>query len=117
MERAIEKDIVDLLGDEVLGGKSATKWVEAELDILIESNKLGRLRPKRKDFKVVRFIKDTDIEIIVGQKELGSEAVGFIACYASRKLRTLSVFADLEDKFIWTIKEGRRQKEFEIRYK
>ena len=97
------------MGYGTIGNTLGCEWIETKLNFLCEEFNLEYFKKRGHFFEVRTYKMTEDSELILGQQELGEEAVGFIAGYLHSRLRMLSVFADLAERFAWIKKEGRRE--------
>ena len=101
----------EVLGEDSIGNTVGYQWVETKLQLLCDELNLEKFKVRSHYFGVRTYKMKNNSEFILGQWEAGEDAVGFVAGYIRSRLRTLSVFADLEDKFVW-VRKGRRKEEF-----
>lgn len=99
---------------EIIGSRSALEWVKEGIGALRKEFELGRFKARFRDFKIIETTRSDRVVTFVGQEELGVEAIGFIAGFVDGKIKMLSVFVDLKDRFVWIKKEGNREKLNEI---
>lgn len=97
----------EVLGYDTIGNTPGCEWIETKLNFLCEEFNLEYFKKRSHYFEVRTYKMTEDSESILGQWEVGEEAVGFIAGYLNSRLRMLSVFADLAERFVWIKKEGR----------
>lgn len=103
------RSLREVLGYDAIGNTPGCEWIETKLNFLCEQFNLEKFKKRSHYFEVRTYKMIEDSESILGQWEVGEEAVGFIAGYLHSRLRMLSVFADLDEKFVWIKKEGRRE--------
>lgn len=101
----------EVLGFDIIGTTMGSQWVEERLKRLCEEFNLEKFKKRSHHFETRTYKMTKNSEFILGQWEVGEEAVGFIAGYIHARLRMLSIFADLEDRFVW-VRKGRKKEEF-----
>ena len=103
-----------ILENETIGNKLAYQWVEERLKLLKQDFKLGRFKADPRNFVLIKTDERECVQLFLGQEELGEEAIGFVAGFVNRKLKMLSVFADLEDRIVWVRREGYREQSNQV---
>ena len=96
----------DLLEDASIGRRPAYEWVEGKLGTLKRKYGLVRFKSDLREFEVTETSKSERGGSFIGQEERGNEAVGFLAGFVDGELKMLSVFADLEGRFIRFLRVG-----------
>lgn len=112
MEKEAEDIHKNPLESEKIGIKPAYEWVEEQLEKLREKYGLKKFKAAPRDFELIRYGEGERSESLLGQEELGEEAIGFVAEYIDGELRMLSVFIDLKDRRARIQKIGYKKETF-----
>ena len=103
--------IRDILGHRPFKNKLASEWIEDIFGRLQEKTDLSL--PNLDGGLTVSIVSpDVSRVALSGQKVLPKATVGFNAGFISGELRMLSVFAFLEDRFIWMTEGASRRENF-----
>ncbi len=117
MERGAVHTHVSLLESEKIGREPAFEWVEKQLKKLRQKYNLSKFQVDPRDYELWPIPTPPRVKELLGQEEIGQEAVGFIAGYIDGELRMLSVFVDLGDRIARIQKNDYKKETFLARNK